>query len=149
MQIKTQHVLLAGAAGLLLYSAYKARSVANLLFFPGNVLSLGFYGANPVMTFNLQIQNTSSLPVIVNALGGNLFSNDTLVGNVYSTQPIEVPANGRVYHTLEAQFLLVGIVNNLIDAWQYKNFTQKLQLQGYANVSGLQVPLDLEMSIGM
>lgn len=149
MQIKTQHVLLAGAAGFLLYSAYKARSVANLLFFPGNVLSIGFLGANPVMTFNLQIQNTSSLPVVVNALGGNLFSNDTLVGNVYSTTPISVPANSRVYHTLEAQFLLVGIVNNLIDAWQYKNFTQKLQLQGYANVSGLQVPLELEMSIGL
>ena len=100
------------------------------------------------MTFNLSIQNTSSLPVTVNGLAGNLFSNDTLVGNVYMEQPINVPANGRVYQTLQAQFLLIGIVNNLIQSWQYKNFSQLLQLQGFANVSGLQVPISLEMSIG-
>lgn len=143
------YIIGGGAIAFLLYTAYKAKAVSNLLFFPGNVLSMGFMGANPVMTFNMSIQNTSSLPVTVNGLAGNLFSNGTLVGNVSLDGPITVPANTRVYQTFEAQFLLIGIVNNIIRAFQNNNFTQAMQLEGFANVSGLQVPISLELSVGL
>jgi len=148
VNITTGKVLLAGAGAYLLWQLYKLRSVGNLIFFPGPIHSFNFVGTAPVMTVNVSVQNTSGIGVTIDSLGGNLFSNGTLVGNVYTDRLINVPPNSRQYVKLSAQFMLIGLVNDLIYSFQAGHFEQNLQFQGYANVSGVQVPIDQNFKIG-
>lgn len=148
MRISTGGVLLAGAGGFLAYQLLRARSTANLVFFPGNIQSFNFVGATPVLSLDVLIQNSSSLDVTVQSLAGNVFSNGSLVGNVSNTLPIVVPANGSARPVLQIAFMPLGVVNTIIDAWQSGHFSVPLSFQGFANVGYIQVPLKLNFKIG-
>lgn len=126
-------------------------ATGNLTFYPGRVESIDFAGSTPYITFSLLVQNTASVRVVINSLAGNLFGGSdgtTLIGNVFEGEPVSVPANGQAVATLTAQLGILGIVNEIIRAFQYQNFQQKISFQGSANVGGVQAPLNLQFTIG-
>lgn len=144
-----QKILLYGgiaAVAFVLFS--KARALANLVFSPGTVNNMGFINGTPVADFTILVQNTSSAGLTVNSFAGNVFSNNTLVGNVFNFSPVDIPPNSQVPVNVSIQFKALGIVNDIIRSFQYNNFGQVVSIDGFANVSGLQLPIHLQFAVG-
>jgi hypothetical protein len=133
-----------------LYRAYVLNATGNLVFYPGKVEAMNFDGATAVISFSLQVQNTASVPVTINSLAGNMFAKDgSLIGNLSQAMPFQVPAGGQAFQVLQVRLGMLAIVNDIIRAFQYQNFQEKVTFQGSANVGGVQVPLELSYTIGL
>jgi hypothetical protein len=63
--------------------------------------------------------------------------------------PFQVPAGGQAFQVLQVRLGMLAIVNDIIRAFQYQNFQEKVTFQGSANVGGVQVPLELSYTIGL
>lgn len=147
----TARLVLGGAVVYALYHAYKLNATGKLNFYPGQVQSIDFVDLSPVISFSLLVQNTASVSVTINSLAGNLFGGqdgETLLGNVFVGTPIVIPANSQIAQVVSAQLSAIGIVNDLIRAFQYKNFQEVISFEGSANVGGVQIPLTLQFTIG-
>lgn len=142
-------ILLGGAALAVGYFLFrKASAAGHLVFSPGNITSMDFVGTTPTITFQLIVQNTSGSDLLLNSIAGNLSSNGTLIGNVNNFSGVPIPGNSSTTVLLTISLQIIGLVNDLIRAFQYKNFTQDIALNGYANVNGFQVPLNLKFTVG-
>ena len=108
-----------------------------------------FEGVTPVMSFQVIAQNSSSLSVSVDSLAGNLFSKGLLIGNVFSLLPIKIAGNSRGYVNVEARFFILGIANDIIASFQNRDFVQSITFEGFANVEGVQVPINLSFNVGL
>ena len=108
-----------------------------------------FSGLTPVFTLGLGAQNTSNQTFTVNSIAGNATSNGFFVGNLANFQPQLVPANKQGILLLECRLSLIGVANDLIQAFQTHSFTQDLRIQGTVNVDNLQVPLDIKFKVGL
>ena len=142
-------IILGAAVVYGLYRAYLLNATGNLVFYPGKVEAMHFEGASAVLSFSLQVQNTASQDVVINSLAGNIFAKDSsLVGNLSQMEPFVVPANGQAFQILQARLGMLAIVNDLIRAFQYQNFQEKITFEGSANCGGIQIPLQLSYTIG-
>lgn len=103
----------------------------------------------PVAEIGIGVQNTSNQSFRVNSIAGNAYSNGSYVGNIGSFVPVEVPPNSQAVIMVKVRLQLVGIVNNIIDAFQDKHFTQDVKLTLSANVDNLQLPIDLNYKVGV
>lgn len=139
-----------GAAALAIgyFLLRKSAAAGNLVFFPGNVTGMAFIDSTPQITFELRVQNTSGTDLLLNSLAGNLSSNGYLVGNVSNFSGAVIPGNSQVVIPLTVSLQVIGIVTDLIRAFQYKNFTQNIDLDARANVNNIQVPVQLSYSVG-
>lgn len=139
-----------GAIGLYLAFQYeRLKAVGNLIFFPGQVSNIGFDNTVPTITFTIQAQNTSSVPIQLDSLAGNLFVNGTLIGNISSFVPTLVPGNGQAPIPVKATLMILGVVNDIIQSFINKSSSQQILVEGFTNVQGVQVPLTLQMGIGL
>jgi hypothetical protein len=146
---KTGEFLLLAGAGVALYWLFrKASAAGNLVFTPGNVTNMTFDGATPTITFQVNAQNTSGTDLVLNSLAGNITSNGSLIGNVSNFLQTTIPANTSTPITLVASLQILGIVNDIIKAFQYNNVQQNIELKGFANVNGIQAPIDLQLTVG-
>lgn len=138
---------LVAAGGILFWLGRKALAAGNLVFSPSNSFSVRFDGA-PIIDFQVVAQNTSSADLLLNSFAGNLSANGTFIGNVSNFTPQEIAGNRSTPINLEAQLNLIGVTNDVIRSIQNKSLTQNLKLNGSANVQGIQVPIDLEFTVG-
>ena len=139
-------LIIGGVAALYFYN--KARAAGRLLFYPGDVVGMYFDGPVPVAELELVVQNTSNSSLQLNSLAGNVFANGTMVGNISSFNPVNIPGNSQGSITLTIRFMLLGIVNDIIRAFQTGNFAQDILIQGNVNAEGIPVPLALNYKIG-
>jgi hypothetical protein len=147
--LKTEKVLLYGGAALIAFALFaKARALGNLVFTPGSVSNMGFVNSVPTADVTLVAQNTSSTGLTINSFAGNVFSNNILVGNIYNFTPVMIPGNSQTPVSVSIQFKALGIVTDLIKAFQNNNFSQDITIDGYANVSGMQLPINLKFQFG-
>ncbi len=137
----------AGVVGVGLLALSKARAIGNLIFLPGPIHSVKFIGANPVITFGIMIQNASAFPMVVDSIAGQLYVDGTLIGNISAFNSIIVPANAQIMTFVDAKLLLIGIVNGVIKAFQFRNSTVNIAVEGVVSVGLLQVPISLQFSI--
>lgn len=150
MRLKTgEGIALAAGALILGNYFFKGRALGNLIFSPGAVTGMRFdTSGSPVIDFTLQVQNTSSVGLRVDSIAGNVFSNSQLIGNVSTFTPVQIQGNAVTYVQVSARLRILGLVNDLIRAFQYKNISQAVQLQGFANVEGIQMPLNINFTVG-
>jgi LEA14-like dessication related protein len=142
--------LLVGAGVFLIYSlTRKSIGLSTLLFYADKVKSFRFDGLTPVMVFGLRVQNTSSQPFVLKSFAADLSSNGYLIGNASSFIQQVVPANSQVVLNIEARLMLIGIVNDIIKAFQSKDFTFDIEMQGYANVDNIQFPVTANYKVGL
>lgn len=140
--------LLLAAAGLLMFSLVsKAQQIGRLIFYPGKVKSIDML--NLSMSIELIVQNTNSSQLYVQSFAGNLFSNSYLIGNVSSFQQIMIPGNSQRIFIVNVKLQPLGVVNDIINAFQTGSFTQFLKLDASANVDGVQLPVQLEFKVGL
>jgi len=145
---KTGWLVLGGAIVLALYSVGSyALAGLNLVFLPGSVSSVVMSGANPLITFTIQVQNTSSTSLTINSLAGNIIANGTLIGNISSFTPTTIPP-GVTLLPVTANLQAVSLVSSILNIFQNNSGSQALALQGSANVGGIPVPLNLTYTIG-
>lgn len=150
--IKTNQttVVLGAAAALIAYSLFrKGAAAGTLIFYPDRIRDFEFDGLTPVLVAGIRVQNTSNQSFTLNSLAGNVFSDNTLVGNASIFTPQTVLANSQKIFTVDIRLLPLGIVNDIIKAWQYKNFTKKIEINAMANVDNLQTEIKLNYSIGL
>jgi LEA14-like dessication related protein len=140
---------LLGASAVVAYSLFrKSAALGRLNFYPEVVRDLQFDGITPVITVGLAAQNTSNQNFDVKSLAGNVYSNSYLVGNVSLFQAVTIPANQQVLLLVNMRMSLLGIVDDIINAIQTGNTTQKLDLEAYANVDDLQIPVNISYKVG-
>lgn len=126
----------------------KKSASGSLVFYPASVRNIKFQGSTPIMTVGLVIQNPTNQKFVVKSLAGNLFANNYLVGNLSSFQTTEILPNSEVILYVEIRLSLISIVNDIIRAFQFGNFSQDLLLKATANVDNYPVPLTLNYKVG-
>jgi len=148
--LKTAQIIAITAAGVIAYSLLrKSAAAGRLVFFPDKIRSLKFDGLTPVLVAGVLVQNTSNQAFALNSFAGNVFSNNILVGNVGSFAQQIFNANTEKVLLVDIRLLPLGITNDIIKAFQYKNFSFDLKIEAVANVDNLQVPINLNYSIGL
>lgn len=141
-------LLIAAAAALGLYFYKQNEAGGNLVFFPGTITSMAFEGATPMADFTLQVQNTSNVTLQLYSIAGNVYDNGVLVGNLSNFNALQISPNSQTIIPIKAQFQLIGVVNDIIRSFQTGSFSRELTVNGYANVGGVQVPVNLVFKVG-
>jgi hypothetical protein len=145
---KTSEILLLAGAAAVGYWLYRVSTAAgNLVFSPGTVTNMAL-DVSPTLTFTVIAQNTSGTDLILNSIAGNITSNGSLIGNVSNFLQTPIPANSSATIPLTASLQILGIVNDLIKAFQFNNIQQAITLAGFANVNGVQAPINLSLTVG-
>lgn len=126
----------------------KSMAINSLTFQPGPINNVSIVGAAPVLSLSLTAFNTSGADLTVNSLAGAVSSNGALIGNVYNFSPVTIPQNSYASVPVNIALSLSQIVSDLVNAYQTRSLTQNIQLQGWANIEGVQVPLDLQFHVG-
>ncbi len=141
--------MLLGGAALVIYNAFnKSADAGTLNFYPASVTQIRLDGATPVMTLGLAVQNTSNSKFVMRSIAANLYANNYLVGNLAYFLPQTINPNSQSVLLLDVRLSLLGIVNDIIAAFQFGNSKQDLLLQGNINVDNFQVPLKIPYQVG-
>lgn len=148
LKANEKFILFGGLAIAAVVLFAKTRALANLVFSPGSISNMGFSNSVPVADVTIIAQNTSTASLTINSFAGNVYSNNTLVGNIFNFTPVTIPGNAATPINISIQFQALGIVTDLVKAFSTNNFQQIITVQGYANVSGLQLPVNLNFSVG-
>jgi hypothetical protein len=139
-----------GGLGLLAWQIMrKGLAAGNLVFSPGPITNIGLNGINAQLDLQLIAQNTSSADLLLNSFAGNLFSNGTLIGNVSNFSGAIIPGNSQVPVPMTVTLLPVGVVTDLINAFNNKTAVQNIDLEGTANINGFQVAVPLKFSLNV
>lgn len=146
--MRTTSALLVVGGVFALYWLNKAVAAGRLSFFPGDVTGFGIEGITPVANITLRVQNSSNASLKINSLSGNVYANNTLVGNLSGFQPVYIRGNSEGTIPVNVRFQPIGIVNQLIQAWNTHNFQEKFTVDGTVNAEGIPVPLKMEYSLG-
>lgn len=126
----------------------KVRAISNLIFSPGSVTGLEMRGTVPFIYFTVYVQNTAGTSVTVDSFAGNIFANNQLVGNISSFTPVRISANSQTSVPLTAQLGLIGIVDTIIQAFAGRSISQEINVVGFANGVGFQVPINIKLMVG-
>lgn len=125
----------------------KVYASGTLNFYPASIKDISFDGITPVVTLGLAIQNPSGQSFTINSLVGNVTANGTLIGNVSSFNPVYVRANSQQIYYLNVRMSLLGIVNDIIKAFNGNGISQELKFSAYANVSNYTIPITITYKV--
>lgn len=137
---------LLGVAAFVIWS--KVRAIANLIFSPGSITGVDIVGTVPFIYFTVYVQNTASTGVTVDSFAGNIWANGQLIGNISNFSPVYLAPNQQTSVPITAQLGFLGIVNEIISAFTTNSSRQQIEVKGYANGAGFQVPLNIKLLVG-
>jgi hypothetical protein len=140
-------IALTGGAILLVSLISKGQTLNRLVFYPERIRNVSFDGG-ATLNLGILVQNTSGNNLIINSFAGNMFINGTLAGNVSSFSPVAVNKNSQGVFIVNVKLFALGIVNQLIEAISSGTFGMTVTLEAYANVGGLQVPVNMTFKLG-
>lgn len=138
-------LLIGGVAGL--WFLTKSRAAQRLVFYPGDIQGMAFEDMTPMAYLDIIVQNTSNADLTVNSIAGSAYANGFLVGNISNFQGVTIRRNSESRLPVTVRFNLIGLANDLINAWQTGSLRQDITIEGTANAEGFAVPLDLKFSI--
>ncbi len=139
-------LLILGSIGLYFYTQSKA--AGNLVFFPGTITAMDFENTGPVAYGTIIVQNTSNATLSINSIAANVFTNGQLIGNLSEFGEVLIPGNGQAQIPVKITFQLLGIVNDIVQAFKTGHFKQDLSIEGYVNAGGVQAELKLTYKVG-
>lgn len=138
------------AAGVVVYNVLvKGKALGSINFISGNVHSLALQGTTPVLTVGVIAQNTSSQKFVVRSIAGNVSADGYLIGYVSYFGQTEILPNSQVQIYVPIVLSPLGIVQDIINAFQTNNSQQEIEFKGYANVDNFQVPVDNKYKVGI
>lgn len=137
-----------GLLGVAAMAYSKAKTIGTLIFYPGQIAGIKWKDGAPFVTVRVAVQNTTSNSLTLNSIAGNIFFQDTLVGNASFFFPQVIPPNSGGYITLDIRMSIIGLVNELVTQITHNNFGGLLTMDGFTNIDGVQFPLDLTFKLG-
>lgn len=147
--IQMSKALLLAAGGVLAYALLnKATALQRLNFYPKGVQSLKFDGVTPVLQIGLAVQNTSGQQIVMRSFAGSVYANGYYIGNISSYNVFTVRPNSETVLALTIRLSLIGIVSNIVNAFNGNGPAQELELDALANVDNYQVPVKIKYKIG-
>lgn len=126
----------------------KGRAVGDLVFYPKGIKSLKFESGSPILELNLGIANTANQSFDINAIAGNLYTNDTYIGYISNFLPIKIPARSETILPIKIRLSLIGLVSQLIEGLQNATWTQNLVFDFNTNIDNLVLPQKITYKIG-
>jgi hypothetical protein len=141
--------LFTGLAVFIGYSLIRSGvSAGQILWYADGIHKLTFEGMSPVLQIRVRAMNTGNVRYTLNAFAADVTANGTIVGNAnfFSQQVIE--PRSQVVLLVNIRLMPVAIVNDLVTAFQTKNFRFKIDVNGTANVNNLQLPVNLTYNVG-
>jgi hypothetical protein len=141
--------LFAGLAVFIGYSLIRSgASAGNILWYGDGIQKLTFEGVTPVLQIRVRAMNTGNVRYTLHAFAADVEANDTVIGNAsfFTSQVIE--PRSQVVLLVNIRLMPLSIVNDLITAFQTKNFQFKIEVNGTANVNNLQLPVNLTYNVG-
>lgn len=140
---------LLAAGALLAYNAFaKGNALQTLNFYPKKVYSVSMDGVTPVLKIGLAAQNTSNQSMTLRSIAGNVYCNDILIGNVSSYAATRINANSETILTLNIRLSLLGVVQDILAAFNGGGWQQKVDIDLLANVDRYQIPVKVSYKIG-
>lgn len=142
---KILNVLLLGAAAAGLYyfrnTSKTNRYISGLRFFIA-----GLDIKNNILTIQLKIQNPNSQDKTVRSIVGDVYVNNTKVGNASSFNTVIVAGNRETFYNVDVRLKVLSIINNIADLT--KGFAgSTLVFKGNANVDNAVLPINVKFSI--
>lgn len=145
----TAGVIFTGLAVFIGYSLIRsAASAGQLLWYADGIQRLYFEGATPVLQIRMRVMNTGNVSYTLNAFAADVEANDTIIGNASFFNPQVIAARSQQTILVNIRLMPISIVQDLVTAFQTKNFQFKINVDGSANVNGLQVPVSLTYNVG-
>lgn len=136
MTTTTKFLLLVGSVTL--YALFtKARTAANLIFYPGIPSDLDISGGNPILKLPIQVQNVGGTPLTLRSVAGNVYANNVLIGNASNIAPMVVPGYSKTILNVSLQLSWFGIVQDIIKAFQGNGGSQEIKWDCYFSIEGL------------
>lgn len=137
-------------AGVILYNVLvKGKALGSINFISGGVHSFAMQGINPVLTVGVIAQNTSSQKFVVRSIAGNVYADNYLVGYVSYFGQTEILPNSQATILVPLVLSPLGIVQDIINAFQSNDSKQQVEFKGFANVDNFQIPIDNKYNIGL
>lgn len=136
------------AAGLLAFYFFNQSRTLGYLNYYIQGVDLGFTGITPVLRINLGIQNPSNDSFQVKSIVGNLYANNSLIGNVSAFGTLNIPAASSVVYPLYIRMSLMGVVSDIVKIFEGGGITQQIEFDGAVNVNNITAPLTFKYSIG-
>jgi len=138
---------LAAGAIIALTAFSKAKAAGTLNFYPEGVRSITLDGITPIISLGLVIQNPSSSSFQVKSLVGNLSANGFIIGNVSTYQAVTVRANSQSVLVLNVRLSILGIVGDIIKAFNGEGVQQIMTFKAWANVDNYSAPITISYKI--
>lgn len=111
-----------------------------VLYLPGKIRFSGFSYLDPVLEFDLKIQNITPISFTVNSFAGEIWHQNKFIANISSFYRQTVAANSETTYKLKAVVNVGGLGAQLVQAIRNKNKNFVVELKGSANVNGVPVP---------
>lgn len=145
--IKTAAII---GGGIIAYNVLiKGKALGKINFVSGGVHSFAMQGITPILTVGVIAQNTSSQKFIVRSIAGNVTADGYLIGYVSYFGQTEILPNSQAQILVPIVLSPLGIVQDIINAFQMNDSTQQIEFKGYANVDNFQVPIDNKYKVGL
>jgi LEA14-like dessication related protein len=128
------------AAGLLVASTLiKAQAAGNLNFYPQGVSDVGLQSGTPVVVVRIRVQNVGGTNLILRSIAGNVYCNSVLIGNAEQFNAIQFAPNSVSYLTINLRLSWIGIVQDILNAWNNQSLAQTVEWDMRFAVDGLPV----------
>lgn len=146
--IKPGTILLIAGGAVAYALINKGKALQSLNFYPKGVRAIKMDGITPVVTIALAVQNTSGQQAVLRSFAGNLFANNYFIGNVSSYTQTTIRPNAETVLVINVRLSVIGIVSDILKAFNGQGLSQVMELQAKANVDNFQVPINIKYKVG-
>lgn len=143
-----QTSLLVGGALVAVNAFQKASAAGTLNFYPDSIKNIAFDGITPVATLGIMVQNPTGQRYQVKSLVANLTANGFNIGNVSSFTPTYIAPNSQSVYLVNVRLSLLGIVTDIINAFNGGGVRHVITFKGFANVDNFVVPINMQYVVG-
>ena len=143
-----QSTLLIGGALVAVNAFQKASAAGTLNFYPDSIKNIAFDGITPIATIGIMVQNPTGQRYQVRSLVANLTANGFNIGNVSSFAPTYIAPNSQSVYLVNVRLSVIGIVTDIINAFNGGGIRHEIQFKGFANVDNFVVPINMKYVVG-
>src|SRR5690606_13280338 len=109
-------------------------------------VSLKFDGIIPILNLKFALGNPSTSSYTVQALAGDVYLNNSFLGQVQSYDPVTISPLGITNVTLTLKLSLLGAIEQIRKVLN-KEIGGKVQFNGSVTVSGASIPVNVSQNI--
>lgn len=133
------------AAAVALMATKKATDAIRLKFsFAG--VAVKWEGITPILNLKFGIANVTTSEYIVQALTGDVYLNNKLIGMISTFDPITIKPLGVSYTTVNLRLSLTGVVEQ-IKSILNKEISGVVAFKGAVTVAGVSLPVSVEQNL--